>query len=233
MRLEMPLKTDLWQDFDLTIDVDDVLRGQGADPETVHARRPALVKIAERALVEGRSKVRPLALVAEVGVLEHRHERLLLEGGHELSGPLVARHLGGAVRLAAVVCTIGPMLEIATTRLMGEDPPLALAYDGLGNAAVELVGQEACARLSEWAMAKGLQASTPLSPGSPEWPVEIGQVQIFALLDAAQAGIQVTTTGMMIPQKSISFVTGIGTGMAQTHPCEVCGLKDICRYRNG
>src|SRR5512135_1865288 len=98
---------DLWTDFDLTPGVDDVLRGQGADPKTVRLRRPALVQAADRALVQGRPKIRSIALVRELPVLEQRHERLLLEGGTSLTGPLVSQALGGSVRIAAAVCSIG------------------------------------------------------------------------------------------------------------------------------
>jgi hypothetical protein len=223
---------DLWQDFDLTIGVDEVLLGQGADPEKVRARRPVLVLAAERALKDGPARIRPLALVRELNVVEHRHERIKLDGGSELSGPLVSRHLSGATRVAAAICTLGPTLEISVAKLLGSDPALALALDGYGNAVVEQVGQQVCGRLGEWAHAKGLQVSTPLSPGEPEWPVEIGQPQIFELVDAGRAGIQITQGGMMYPQKSISFVAGIGTSMSQTHPCEICSLKEICRYRH-
>jgi hypothetical protein len=224
---------DLWKDFDLSISVDDVLRGQGADPETVRLRRPALVKAAEQALAEGRAKIRPTALVREVPVLEQRHERLLLEGDAVLTGSLVTRHLSGAVRVAAAICTIGSALEIASTRLLGENTVLAMALDGLGNAAVELVGQQTCARIGERAWTDGMGTSTPLNPGAEGWSMEVGGAQIFALLDARLAGIQITSGGMMIPQKTISFVVGIGSGLAQTHPCEVCSLKEICRYHNG
>jgi len=223
---------DLWQDFELTINADDVLRGQGADPESVRARRPVLVRAAEQALAEGPALIHPTAVVGEVEVLEQRHERLLLAGGAALTGPLVARHLGGSVRVAAVLCTIGADLEDEVTRRMAEDPLGALALDGLGNAAVELVGQQVCGRIGERVRSENLQTSTPLSPGSPEWPVEVGQPQIFKLVEAARAGIRITSGGMMIPKKSISFVAGIGTGLAQTHPCDACSLKEICRYRN-
>jgi hypothetical protein len=224
--------TDIWKDFDLDLGVDDVLRGQGADPDLMRNRRPALVRAAERALAEGMSKIRPLALVGEFHVVDRRHERVLLEGGTALTGLLVSHHLSGAKRITAALVTIGPVLENVASRLTGKDPVLALALDGLGNAAVEQVGRQVCGRIGDWAQAKGMQASTPLSPGSPEWPVEIGQPQIFALLEPERAGIQITAGGMMFPQKSISFVTGIGSDMAQTHPCEVCSLKEVCRYRN-
>jgi hypothetical protein len=224
---------DLWQEFDLHLDADDILRGQGMDPAIIRDRRPALVASAERALTEGMAAIHPGALVREFAVVAQRHERLLLEGGGRLSGPLISHHLSGARRVAAVLCTLGEDLETAAAQAMDKNPLLGLALDGLGNAAVERIGQQVCSRIGDRAAQAGLQTSTPLSPGAPDWPVEIGQPQIFALVEADQAGIQITSGGMMIPKKSISFVTGIGSGMDQTEPCDVCNLKEVCRYRNG
>ena len=220
---------ELWTDFTFTLGLDDILRGEGADPETVRAKRPALVKAASAAGHQGFTKIKPVAVVQEAKVIEHRHERILLEGGKTLTGPLVARHLAGAERVAAVVCTLGPALEEYAASL--DDLVLALALDGLGNAAVEAVAQQVCGRLAERAQARGMETSTPLSPGEAEWPVEIGQPQVFALAEPSRAGIRLTEGGMMVPKKSISFVTGIGKKMSQIHPCEACSLNEICRYR--
>lgn len=219
-------------DWPLQIGVDDILHGQGADPHIVHASKLILAAAAERARTEGLSLVHPVALTREIVVREHRHERVLLENEAVLTGPLVTRQLGRAQRVVAAVCTIGSELENAVSRLFGEDPLYALALDGLGNAAVEILAQQVCARIGEQAQVEGLSASTPLSPGSPEWPVEVGQPQIFALLDPSKAGITLTSGGMMVPKKSISFVVGIGPEMALTDTCEVCSLKETCRYRH-
>ena len=220
---------EIWTEFDLTLDVDDILRGEGMDPNIVHVRRPALVKSAEEALKVGLAKLHPAAAVCEVNVLEHRHERIRLESGTLLTGPLAARHLAGADRVAAVVCTIGAELE--SFAAAQKDMVLGLALDGLGNAAVTLVGQQVCERIGDRVQAQGLTMSTPLSPGVPEWSVEVGQPEIFALADPAAAGVRLTDGGMMIPKKSISFVVGIGKNVSQEKPCEVCNLKETCRYR--
>jgi len=222
-----------WNDFDLSINVDDILRGQGADPEKLRLRKPSLVDAAEFARAEGLPHIHPIALVRKVMVKAHSHDRLLLDDSTKLTGPLVTQHLAGAQRVAAVVCTIGAELEDMSARLFDNDPLLAFALDGLGNAAVEQLGQQVCQRIGEQAQVDGLTASTPLSPGEPDWPAEIGQPQIFALVEAAEIGIQITPGGMMIPKKSISFVLGIGPEMSQSEPCEVCGLRESCRYRHG
>ena len=221
-----------WQDIQLILDADDILRGEGVDPETARAKRPALLKAASEALRKGFSQLHPLVISQMVETVEHRHESILLKGGKKITSPLVARHLAGAEQIVLVVCTIGPQLENMTSSWMEKDPVLGLALDGLGNAAVEKVAQQVCARLADQAHAEGQQASTPLSPGEPDWPVEVGQPQLFALLDPSKAGITLTSGGMMVPKKSISFVVGIGPNMSQTDLCEMCSLKETCRYQH-
>lgn len=220
---------ELWRDFTLTLGPDDVLRGQGADPAAVRAKRPALVEAAESALRSGSPMLRPVAQVHEAAVVEFRHEKVHLQGG-QLSGPLAARRLAGARRVAAVLCTIGADLEdhAAST----SNPLLALALDGLGNAAVEEIGRQVCARLGERASAAGLTTSAPLCPGEEGWPLETGQAQVFALLDPSRAGVRLTSGGMMVPRKSMTFVLGLGEGMSPAEPCDLCSMKQTCRYRH-
>jgi hypothetical protein len=221
----------LWTEWTLELGADDLLRGQGADPAVVRQRRPRLVAAAQAALAEGPALLRPAAEVCELPVTGLRHERLELSTG-ALTGPLVARHLAGAQRVAVAVCSVGAAVEEEVARLFESDPLRALALDGLGNAAVELLAQQVCGRIGEQARAQGLTASTPLSPGAEEWPVEVGQAQIFALLGGKPAGIRLTEGGMMLPKKSVSFVVGIGADMSQADLCEVCSLKDRCKYRH-
>jgi hypothetical protein len=170
--------------------------------------------------------------LTEFRVLEHRHEQIHLEKAKKLTGPLVTRHLAGAQRVVAAVCSIGSDLEDEATRIFPENPLYAMALDGLGNAGVESLAQQVCSRIAQKIMIEGDQASTPLSPGNPEWPVEIGQPQVFALLHPADIGINLTSGGMMIPKKSISFIVGIGQQMSQANLCEVCSLSTTCRYQH-
>jgi hypothetical protein len=221
---------EIWKDFNLTISVEDILRGEGTDPEIVRFRKPVLVTAATEALEIGSSKIHAIAAICEVRVTGHRHQRIDLEGGRMLTGPMVVQHLAGSEKVGAVICTIGRELEALAASQ--PDPILGLALDGLGNAAVTLVGQQVCERIGERTKTQGMTMSTPLSPGLPEWPVEIGQAQVFALTDPADANVQLTEGGMMIPKKSISFVVGIGQDVSQANPCDVCNLKETCRYRN-
>lgn len=216
-----------WTDFTLSLSIDDILRGEGANPEK---KRPALVKAAEEGLRLGLPTLQPAACIQEAKVIEHRHNQILLEGGIKLTGPLAVRFLAGAERVSAVVCTIGAELEKLAA--VQNDLVLSLALDGLGNAAVEALGQQVCERIGKRAQAAGLETSAPLSPGEPEWSVDVGQPQIFSLLAPGPADVRLTEGGMMIPKKSISFVVGSGPHMEQTDLCELCSMKERCRYRH-
>jgi hypothetical protein len=222
----------LSKDLNFPINIDDILRGQGADPQIVHDSKPSLLKAAERALAKGLGLIHPIVLIEEVEVLELRHEKILLMGGIALTGPQVTQQLKGARRVVAAVCTIGPDLEDAAAQLFSEDPLFAMALDGLGNAAVESLAQFVCGHIAAQVEGEGLQASAPLSPGSPEWPVEIGQPQIFSLLNPSDVGVKLTSGGMMNPKKSVSFILGLGLEMSQISMCSVCSLKESCRYGN-
>ena len=222
----------LLKNWNISIGTDEILKGQGADPQVVRANKPALLRAAERARAEGLGLIHPLAITAETVVQEHRHERIRLVGGMALTGSLVTRQLGGAQRVVAAVCTIGPELEKTTASLFSLDPLYALALDGLGNAAVEILSQQVCGQIAGQVKYEGMQASSQLSPGVPEWPVDVGQPQIFALLDPSKAGVTLTSGGMMIPKKSVSFVVGLGQEMSQASMCSVCSLQNTCRYQN-
>ena len=69
-----------------------------------------------------------------------------------------------------------------------------------------------CQQVDEQAEAEGLRTTVPLSPGLVGWPVASGQRQLFALVDAASAGVSLTEGYMMVPKKSTSLAIGIGPG---------------------
>ena len=222
----------LLRDWDLSLDVDQVLRAQGADPAVLRARRPALVDAAEQALQEGLAYLAPVAAYRELAVESLRHERLFLTGG-VLTGPLVAQHLRSAQQVVVLACTIGDALERVISEAMSEDPVRGLALDGLGSAAAEGLAAAAAAHFEDQARAQGLHTTIPLSPGMVGWPVEEGQAEIFSLVDGGEAGISLTSGGMMVPRKSISLVLGVGKDVAAAgKACDFCNLRETCRYQD-
>lgn len=226
-------RMELRRDWTLALDVDAVLRGQGADPAVIRARRPALLALAERALAAGLPQLAPATLSRRVVVQEFSHERLVLAGGAALTGPLVARQLAGAGEVFVCLLTIGPALEQWSSAAFATDPGYALALDGLANAAVTALTEAVCACLAAQVAAEGLRTTIALSPGLEGWPVDVGQPQLFALLEATQVGVALTPEALMLPRKSGSFVMGIGPAVDRAgEPCDYCSQRATCRHRS-
>ncbi len=221
------------RDWKLDIDLERVLRAQGADPDVISKRNPALVEIARKALEIGLPLIEPVLAYASLRIKSVGHERISLSGGGVFTGKAIAQTLGPAEKIIVMVGTIGSGVEMLSSSILRTDPVMGLALDGLGSAAVEALVEAACSRFAKEAETEGLQATIPLNPGIETWPLEKGQKQIFDLLDPALVGIEVTAGGMMYPQKSISAVIGMGEDVdSEGRVCDFCSLRDTCRYQD-
>ena len=221
------------RDWQLNIDADLVLRGQGADPAVLRARKPRLVDLAERAVHEGSLLIEPAVVYRLMQVETMKHERLILADGTPLTGSLIAQQLSPARYVAMMVCTIGAAIDERIAALMPRDPAYALALDGFGSVAAEALGSELCSRLEREAARIGHCTSVPINPGMIGWPVEVGQPQIFSNLDAEAIGVTLNDSAQMIPRKSTSLVLGFApTPFEAGTPCDFCALRNTCRYQH-
>ncbi|NQV05068.1 hypothetical protein HQ535_00835 [bacterium] len=220
------------RDWDLTYDVDDVLRSQAADPAAIRVRHPRLVDISQHALDVGRTLVDPAVLIRTVPVESSRHNRVTLEGGAVLTGPLITEHLGGAESVAVMLCTIGGALGDRATVEIADSVILGLALDAVGSAAVHSLNAAACNQVEREAAAAGLQTSLPLSPGMEGWGVDPGQIEVFAMIDPERVGVVLSPGLEMRPLKSLTSVIGIGADIATKGAiCDYCALRDTCRHK--
>ncbi len=216
-----------------SLDADAVLRGQGADAARVRERNPRLVRLAERVAREGRALLAPRVVYRRLSLRSREGERLVLDDGTELTGPLIARHLGPAQEVVALVATIGDRLETGVCRMSGRDLPYALALDGLGSAAVEALAFAAHRHFRDLAGQDGMRITIPLSPGMTGWPLETGQRQIFGLLEVAPAVVRLGAEGMMWPRKSLSMMFGLGRDVPEGgRTCDHCAAFGKCRHRD-
>lgn len=221
----------LLDNFKLLITADMVLRGQGAEPAVICARRPQLADVAETALRKGLPLLAPIAIIRRMSVTSIRHQRIELEGGF-LTGELPAQKLAAAREVFIALCTIGTALERYASKVCRHDPALGLALDALGSVAVDALAAEVCSRIADEAQALGLQTTFPISPGLVGWELGIGQRQIFDLLKPDPGLIRLETSGQMIPLKSTSLVIGLGESVDHaSSACDYCAVRSTCRYQ--
>lgn len=226
-------------DWDLQFSLEDVIRAQGADPDIVHSRKPSLVESTERAISIGHPLLHPRVLYEKYLVKRLIHHKLelytnkSLSGKASLSGRLIGQHLGRSEKVVVMICTIGKELDEMVSSLFRTDPIIALALDSVGSVAVEQLSLQVSNYFEILAHKEGLHTSMPVNPGMIGWPLEEGQLQLFLLLDSEEIDVSLTESYMMIPNKSLSMVLGIGKDVSSHgSSCDYCNLKKVCRYQD-
>lgn len=219
-------------DIPLDINIDQVLRAQGMIPDIIKNKRPKLVALTVEAISIGSQYLEPRAILEIYSVEQIIHDRIVLSNGKSIEGKLLGEQLFSANNIVAAVCTIGDKIDKYVSELFSEKPALAMAIEGLASAATEMLGNTVCNYIDSNLVTDNMKASIPINPGMIGWSVEEGQPQIFSLLETDLIGIQLDSTRLMKPLKSLSMLVGIGmdTG-SQTKVCDLCNLKQACIFR--
>jgi hypothetical protein len=216
----------------IELTTDDILKGQGADPEKIGLRKPALLNVAESALELGIGLI-----ISRAAIRVFSREELVLHHvvPREFADKnliLLAEKLPEAISYAMVICTIGDGLENLSAQTMSSDVVLGMALDGMANAAIDRLVESVFHDLADEAESEGFGASLPVSPGSHTWPLEVGQPFIFGALDPDPQMVRLTDHFLMLPRKSASFVLGVGPQLKRHgKTCDYCSMVDDCRFR--
>ena len=215
------------------LDEDAVLRGQGADPAAIRLRSPKLVEHARNALQDGLPYLEPKVLYKKLDLKSISHEKIILESGEKLSGPLIVKHLCNAEYVILFLCTIGDRLEKFASSVIKENVVYGFALDGVGSAAVEAIANAACKFFEDEADQNGLHASITLNPGMIGWEVKDGQPEIFDIMDTSQLNVHLLPSGLMTPRKSLTMVIGFGPDMEKAgKTCDYCAMSETCKYKD-
>ena len=139
-------------------------------------------------------------------------------------------------RTVLAVCTIGDNLEKKCSEFIKRGKlSNGVILDAIASHAAEetaeYVNQAILKELSEEIKEKDITCR--FSPGYCQWTLEKGQYLIFKLLSAESIGVELSSSMMMNPIKSVSFAFNIGEEVDKelgTRGCEDCDLIN-CAYR--
>ena len=156
---------------------------------------------------------------------------VFIEGPVVFTSNIIAGILSNCHEVAIFVTTIGAQLEEKVSQLIEEGEILkAVVLDAVGSAAAEKVAYGLEGSVRERAAAGGAEISRRYSPGYCDWDIK-QQKLLFSALDGASAGVELSEDYLMMPQKSISGIIGIGFDQAiAVSSCLSCSKKD-CQGR--
>ena len=150
---------------------------------------------------------------------------VFLEGATLFQSKVVARLMEHCEQVALFCLTIGNRLE-ETASSMATDGLVVQSrvLDAIGSNAAEKLADIMQDHLGVLAEIRGLHSSRRFSPGYCDWQIE-QQETLFSALNGNSAGIRLTDGYLMVPQKSISGIIGMGTSDSRVrdyNPCRTC-----------
>lgn len=208
----------------------DVLRMMGCGKDG--SVRPQVRDVITRVVSESMHLVQARGTYVVHPVTRMTDNELELNGCPVIQGPIAA-FLRPATRVAAFVVTIGPDLERLSTRRMEEGDMLGgYTLNALGSAAADAAA-DAMSEHIYWNHASDSEGITPpFSPGYCGMPLE-QQKTLFSIVDGGLVGVELLSTMIMEPMKSISALVGLGPKeQVAEHgvPCQWCDLE-TCKMR--
>jgi hypothetical protein len=158
--------------------------------------------------------------------------KVFLEGSFKLMSRILSDALSGCNLVLVFIVTIGKDLENEASKLT-ERGELIKGYilDAIGSLAVESAADKMQENVKRIIEDKGYHVTMRYSPGYCDWNIK-QQEHIFQALGRESVGVTLNESYMMIPQKSISGILGIGRfGNAKFSPCVRCDRKAHCSYK--
>ena len=157
-----------------------------------------------------------------------RGSRVFIEGSVTFRSNIIARLLEQCQKVAVFVLTIGGRLGEVVRQLSGDGLMVqAAVLDAIGSDAAETLAHVVQDIVANEAEAEGLGISLRFSPGYCDWKVS-QQRMVFLAMGGDTAGVRLTDGCLMIPQKSISGIIGIGSRekVGSYNPCLTCNKRD-------
>ncbi len=159
-----------------------------------------------------------------------RADRLTMDiaGKRFSTGKIISARLRNASQAAVFLCTLG---EYRSAQSNPPDPLESYISDMIASEAVEKA-MDLIQKLLKNDMGKmALNTTNRYSPGYCGWPID-DQHTLFSLLPKNFCGVTLTNSALMIPEKSVSGVIGIGKNVKKVgYTCQICDMKQ-CIYRN-
>jgi len=226
----------IMKNIKLDIDKEKVLGYQGYNKKRVKKPNQNILQITEEEINRGYSLFKPQGIYSLTKIICFTSkERINLENDFALRfSKSIIDQLKGTSYLLVGVVTIGDLLEKKVSELLSQgEYPQALALDAVGTVAVEYFSWRVRKMARQEVTEQGFKTSRHFSPGYSGWAVSQQEI-IFKSMPTDNIGVKLTKGCMMLPQKSLSWVIGVGkeivTPSGEDNNCENCQSK-YCNYK--
>lgn len=194
-----------------------------------------LLKNIDRSIQRAYGLIRPKVVYTEKKIERADSRSLVLSENVVLTSGKLSGTLRKCDRAGVFIATIGKGIDSFIQGLTREEKMVdAYIFDVIGSVAAEDTVEKfhrMCDRLFE---RKEEGTTLRFSPGYCDWKVQ-EQKKLFDVMDNGAIDVQLTSSCLMTPRKSVSGVFGIAhirdIARTITNPCRQCGMKHCVARR--
>ena len=207
------------------LDMNQVFRYMGMRPEAADDALRALARDCLPGFLEA-AKPRACCLMVPVKV----QGNTVNVGVCRVESADLARNLTSCGEAILFAATLGPEVDRQRRTAAVTSPTKALILDAMGTAGIEAVCDDLCRRFA--AEHPGRKLRPRFSPGYGDLPLDFQRTLLGVLDSQRKAGISLSESLLMVPQKSVSAIVGLGESgcTAPDSGCDICEKKD-CEFR--
>lgn len=179
--------------------------------------------------------IKPKVLYTEKAIKKIENGSVILKGNISFKSRRMSGALEKSNRVAVFLTTIGKSLDSKINELMKQKKLTeAYIFDAIGSVAAEETVEKFQKRFDAVAEKNKERTTLRFSPGYCDWKIQ-EQKKIFQIIDNTLIDVELNSSCLMKPRKSVSGIFGIGNikdiGKNNTNPCKSCGLKNCIARR--
>lgn len=153
----------------------------------------------------------------------------------ELEGRAMGDLLQDCDQCILLAVTLGQQVDARIRTLQVTNLSKAVVMDFCASSMIEQLCNQLDAELREKWKKRDLYLTDRFSPGYGDLPLEIQGTFCEVLDTAKRMGLHVTSSGLMVPKKSITGIIGIANKQQKMKikGCKYCDFYRDCEYRKG
>lgn len=215
---------------EVNIDRDEVCRRLGYQNRSPSA---ATLSLIDSQIAKAYKLIKPIYTYELKAIEEVRGQDILVEDSLVFTSKTVSYVLSDCRWAAVYLATIGKELDEEMAELMEKGEMLeATILDAVGTQAVAQTLYKLRDIVKGIAKANQCQATVQYAPGYCDWDISQQKV-LFQAIDSTSLSVRLTESCLMMPQKSVSGVIGIGKfDTTKPPPClVVCSKRESCMHK--
>lgn len=148
-------------------------------------------------------------------------------------GEDIKKLLASSEDAVLIAATLGAHSERQLLRAQAQDSAKAVLLDAVYSAAIEAVVDQWEEALRTELVRKGLYLTDRFSPGYGDLPMSKTREICEVLSAQREIGLTVSSSGIMIPRKSVTALLGVSTVPVNRRPkgCAACEARAYCALR--